>query len=113
MAYKHLKKPGLDKYTSNDSSDEMDDREDIWQVFLISQGYPANCLLDLIWTPGFKRNASTDLIRQCAVECERSREASQNARAGMIRRMQFTFSVDTLLAHSRLRRVYHRYRLFI
>ena len=35
------------------------------------------------------------MIRQRAVERERSREASQNARPGIIKRMQFTFSVDT------------------
>ncbi|KAH0833816.1 hypothetical protein J3R83DRAFT_10977 [Lanmaoa asiatica] len=44
--------------------------------------------------PDYKRNASTDLIRQRAVERERSREASQNAKPGTIKRMQFTFSVD-------------------
>ncbi|KAF8991295.1 hypothetical protein BDQ17DRAFT_1433165 [Cyathus striatus] len=44
--------------------------------------------------PDFKRNHSTDLIRQRAVEKERSREASQNAKPGTIKRMQFTFSVD-------------------
>ncbi|KAE9401777.1 hypothetical protein BT96DRAFT_593949 [Gymnopus androsaceus JB14] len=44
--------------------------------------------------PDFKRNHSTDIIRQRAVEKERSREASQNARPGTIKRMQFTFSVD-------------------
>ncbi|KAL4077368.1 hypothetical protein J3A83DRAFT_4388805 [Scleroderma citrinum] len=44
--------------------------------------------------PDFKRNASTDLIRQRAVERERSREASQNAKPGTIKRMQFTFSID-------------------
>ncbi|KAI5999944.1 hypothetical protein EDD15DRAFT_2160144 [Pisolithus albus] len=44
--------------------------------------------------PDFKRNASTDLICQRAVERERSREASQNAKPGTIKRMQFTFSVD-------------------
>lgn len=30
MAYKHLKKPGGEKYASIDSEDEMDDREDVW-----------------------------------------------------------------------------------
>ncbi|EGN92304.1 hypothetical protein SERLA73DRAFT_65990, partial [Serpula lacrymans var. lacrymans S7.3] len=44
--------------------------------------------------PDFKRNASSDLLRQRAVEKERSREASQNAKPGTIKRMQFTFSVD-------------------
>jgi len=34
------------------------------------------------------------MIRQRAVEKERSREASQNAQPGTIKRMQFTFSVD-------------------
>ncbi|KAG6369838.1 hypothetical protein JVT61DRAFT_13395 [Boletus reticuloceps] len=44
--------------------------------------------------PDYKRNPSTDLIRQRAVARERSREASQNAKPGTIKRMQFTFSVD-------------------
>ncbi|EPQ55988.1 hypothetical protein GLOTRDRAFT_18412, partial [Gloeophyllum trabeum ATCC 11539] len=44
--------------------------------------------------PGFKRNQSTDLIQQRAVEKERQREATQNAKPGVIKRMQFTFSVD-------------------
>ncbi|OJA08906.1 hypothetical protein AZE42_09173, partial [Rhizopogon vesiculosus] len=51
--------------------------------------------IESLEAPDFKRNASTDLIRQRAVERERSREASQNARPGMIKRMQFTFSIDT------------------
>ncbi|KII90088.1 hypothetical protein PLICRDRAFT_174876 [Plicaturopsis crispa FD-325 SS-3] len=44
--------------------------------------------------PDFKRNHSTDMIRQRAVEKERNREASQNAKPGTIKRMQFTFSID-------------------
>jgi hypothetical protein len=44
--------------------------------------------------PGFKRNHSTDIIRQRAAEKERSREANLNGRPGTIKRMQFTFSVD-------------------
>ena len=44
--------------------------------------------------PDFKRNHSTDMIRQRAVEKERDREASQKAQPGTIKRMQFTFSVD-------------------
>jgi GATA-binding protein, other eukaryote len=44
--------------------------------------------------PDFKRNHSSDMIRQRAVEKERNREASQNAQPGTIKRMQFTFSVD-------------------
>ncbi|KAF8651076.1 hypothetical protein AX16_004938 [Volvariella volvacea WC 439] len=44
--------------------------------------------------PDFKRNHSTEMIRQRAAEKERSREASQNAKPGTIKRMQFTFSVD-------------------
>ncbi|KAA1475739.1 hypothetical protein DENSPDRAFT_784052 [Dentipellis sp. KUC8613] len=44
--------------------------------------------------PGFKRNHSTDIIRQRAAEKERTREANQNTRPGTIKRMQFTFSVD-------------------
>lgn len=35
------------------------------------------------------------MLRQKAVEKERNREASQNAKPGTIKRMQFTFSVDT------------------
>ncbi|KAI0077011.1 hypothetical protein K474DRAFT_1571619, partial [Panus rudis PR-1116 ss-1] len=42
--------------------------------------------------PGFRRNHSTDMIQQRAVEKEREREASHNGRT--IHRMQFTFSVD-------------------
>ncbi|KAF8961654.1 hypothetical protein BDZ97DRAFT_1905490 [Flammula alnicola] len=44
--------------------------------------------------PDFKRNHSTDMIKQRAIEKERNREASQNAQPGTIKRMQFTFSVD-------------------
>jgi GATA-binding protein, other eukaryote len=44
--------------------------------------------------PDFKHNSSSEMIRQRAVERERSREASQNAKPGTIKRMQFTFSVD-------------------
>src|SRR5271154_2171862 len=46
--------------------------------------------------PDFKHNSSTNVIRQRAVEKERNREASQNARPGTIERMQFTFNVDQL-----------------
>lgn len=44
--------------------------------------------------PGFRRNHSTELIQQRAIEKERNREASINSRPGTITRMQFTFSVD-------------------
>jgi GATA-binding protein, other eukaryote len=44
--------------------------------------------------PGYKWNHSTDVIRQRAVEKERSREANLEAPPGTIKRMQFTFSVD-------------------
>ena len=44
--------------------------------------------------PDYKHTPSADLIRQRAAEKERSREASQNAKPGTIKRMQFTFSVD-------------------
>jgi hypothetical protein len=44
--------------------------------------------------PGFKRNHSTDIIKQRAAERERSREANLHGRPGTIKRMQFTFSVD-------------------
>ena len=43
--------------------------------------------------PDFKRNHSTEMIKQRAAEKERNREANQNA-GGTIKRMQFTFSVD-------------------
>ncbi|KAJ8581141.1 hypothetical protein M405DRAFT_868931 [Rhizopogon salebrosus TDB-379] len=36
--------------------------------------------IESLRTPDFKWNASTDLIHQCAIEREYSREASQNAR---------------------------------
>ncbi|KAF4611687.1 hypothetical protein D9613_003762 [Agrocybe pediades] len=44
--------------------------------------------------PDFKRNHSSEMIRQRAAEKERNREASQNAQPGTIKRMQFTFSID-------------------
>ena len=50
--------------------------------------------IEELGAPDFKRNASTDLICQRAAERERSRVASQNAKPGTIKRMQFTFSVD-------------------
>ncbi|KAF9231419.1 hypothetical protein BU15DRAFT_82436 [Melanogaster broomeanus] len=46
--------------------------------------------------PDFRRNASTDLIRQHAAEKERTCEASQHAKPGTIKRMQFTFSLNHL-----------------
>ncbi|KIJ12312.1 GATA zinc finger transcription factor [Paxillus involutus ATCC 200175] len=50
--------------------------------------------IEELGAPDFKHNASVDLIRQRAAEKERNREASQNARPGTIKRMQFTFSID-------------------
>ncbi|KAF7372669.1 hypothetical protein MVEN_00130200 [Mycena venus] len=44
--------------------------------------------------PDFKRNSSTDLICQRAVEKERTREASQHTPDHIIQRMQFTFAVE-------------------
>ncbi|KAK7014408.1 hypothetical protein R3P38DRAFT_3574701 [Favolaschia claudopus] len=44
--------------------------------------------------PDFKRNPSSDLIRQRAVEKERTREASMHTPEHIIQRMQFTFAVD-------------------
>jgi GATA-binding protein len=41
--------------------------------------------IESLEAPDFKRNASTDLIRQRAVERERLREASQNAHPGTIK----------------------------
>ncbi|KAF9235322.1 hypothetical protein BU15DRAFT_64984 [Melanogaster broomeanus] len=46
--------------------------------------------------PDFRHNASTDLIRQHAAEKECNREASQHAKPGTIKHMQFTFSLDHL-----------------
>ncbi|KAF9235283.1 hypothetical protein BU15DRAFT_78114 [Melanogaster broomeanus] len=46
--------------------------------------------------PDFRHNASTDLVRQCAAEKERNREASQHAKPRTIKHMQFTFSLDHL-----------------
>ncbi|KAI0830337.1 hypothetical protein BC628DRAFT_1416622 [Trametes gibbosa] len=48
--------------------------------------------IEELQAPGFKRNHSTDLLQQRALEKEREREANQNSRT--IHRMQFTFSVD-------------------
>ncbi|KAF8637749.1 hypothetical protein AX17_002607 [Amanita inopinata Kibby_2008] len=50
--------------------------------------------IEELGAPDFKHNHSADLIRQRAAEKERNREASQNAKPGTIKRMQFTFSVD-------------------
>ncbi|KAJ7661926.1 hypothetical protein DFH06DRAFT_1042828, partial [Mycena polygramma] len=44
--------------------------------------------------PAFTRNPSTDLIRQRAVEKERTREAGVHAPEHIIQRMQFTFAVE-------------------
>ncbi|KIL58289.1 hypothetical protein M378DRAFT_335299 [Amanita muscaria Koide BX008] len=44
--------------------------------------------------PDYRHNHSAEYIRQKAAEKERSREASQNPKTGIIKRMQFTFSVD-------------------
>ncbi|THH33382.1 hypothetical protein EUX98_g810 [Antrodiella citrinella] len=49
--------------------------------------------IEELQAPGFKRNHSTDMIQQRAVEKERERQAQHNGRPG-IHRMQFTFSVD-------------------
>ncbi|KAI0659529.1 hypothetical protein C8Q70DRAFT_933454 [Cubamyces menziesii] len=48
--------------------------------------------IEELQAPDFKRNHSTDLLQQRALEKEREREASQNGRT--IHRMQFTFSID-------------------
>ncbi|PSS11017.1 hypothetical protein PHLCEN_2v3313 [Hermanssonia centrifuga] len=52
--------------------------------------------IEELQAPGFRRNHSTDIIQQRAIEKEREREA-QSGRPG-IHRMQFTFSVDQPLA---------------
>ncbi|KAJ6529020.1 GATA-binding factor 6-B [Mycena vulgaris] len=44
--------------------------------------------------PDFKRTPSTDLLRQRAVEKERTREASLHTPEHTLQRMQFTFAVD-------------------
>ncbi|EKM52431.1 uncharacterized protein PHACADRAFT_260812 [Phanerochaete carnosa HHB-10118-sp] len=49
--------------------------------------------IEELQAPGFRRNHSTDIIQQRALEREREREANQN-RNGTLHRMQFTFSVD-------------------
>ncbi|KAJ8516200.1 hypothetical protein ONZ45_g6468 [Pleurotus djamor] len=49
--------------------------------------------IEELGAPDFKRNHSTDMIRQRAEEKERNREASSHL-PGTIKRMQFTFSVD-------------------
>ncbi|KAJ6554287.1 hypothetical protein B0H19DRAFT_144388 [Mycena capillaripes] len=50
--------------------------------------------------PDFKRNPSTDLIRQRAVEKERTREASMHTPEHTLQRMQFTFAVEPATASS-------------
>ncbi|KAI0673196.1 hypothetical protein C8Q78DRAFT_969930 [Trametes maxima] len=52
--------------------------------------------IEELQAPGFKRNHSTDLLQQRALEKEREREANQNSHT--IHRMQFTFSVDQPLS---------------
>ncbi|PSR93882.1 hypothetical protein PHLCEN_2v4600, partial [Hermanssonia centrifuga] len=52
--------------------------------------------IEELQAPGSRRNHSTDIIQQCAIEKEREHEA-QSGRPG-IHRMQFTFSVDQPLA---------------
>lgn len=47
--------------------------------------------IEELQAPGFKRNHSTDIIQQRALEKEREREAHRD---GLLNRMQFTFSVD-------------------
>ncbi|KAK2462482.1 hypothetical protein APHAL10511_005452 [Amanita phalloides] len=44
--------------------------------------------------PDYRHSHSAEIIRLRAAEKERSREASQSAKPGTIKRMQFTFSVD-------------------
>ncbi|TBU60051.1 hypothetical protein BD310DRAFT_815977 [Dichomitus squalens] len=50
--------------------------------------------IEELQAPDFRRNHSTELLQQRALEKEREREASQNGLPGTIHRMQFTFSVD-------------------
>ncbi|KAI0702798.1 hypothetical protein C8T65DRAFT_696864 [Cerioporus squamosus] len=50
--------------------------------------------IEELQAPDFKRNHSTELLQQRALEKEREREANQNGLPGTIHRMQFTFSVD-------------------
>ena len=49
--------------------------------------------IEELQAPGFRRNHSTDLIQQRAVEREKEREANNSGRPG-IHRMQFTFSIE-------------------
>lgn len=49
--------------------------------------------IEELQAPGFRRNHSTDIIQQRAIEKEKEREAN-HGRTGTINRMQFTFSVD-------------------
>ena len=55
---------------------------------------PYSRSIEELEAPGFKRNQSTDMIRQRATWKELNREASQNTTPGTIKCMQFTFSVD-------------------
>jgi len=59
------------------------------------QQLPCNTFnIEGLEAPGFKCNATTDLICQRAAERERSHEASQNAIPGTIKCMQLTFLID-------------------
>lgn len=49
--------------------------------------------IEELQAPGFRRNHSTDLIQQRAIEREKEREANNSGRPG-IHRMQFTFSIE-------------------
>ncbi|PBK68325.1 hypothetical protein ARMSODRAFT_1019894 [Armillaria solidipes] len=51
-------------------------------------------IIEELVAPDFKSSHSIEIIRQRAQEKECSREASQNAKPGTIKCMQFTFSVD-------------------
>ncbi|KAJ7257511.1 hypothetical protein B0H12DRAFT_1218416 [Mycena haematopus] len=56
--------------------------------------------IETLPAPDFKRNPSTDLIRQRAVEKERTREASVQGPEHIIQRMQFTFAVEPAASSS-------------
>ena len=58
--------------------------------------HPSSRTIEELEALDFKRNHSTDMIRQRPAEKERNREASQNAIPGSIKCRHFTLSVDQL-----------------
>ena len=72
--------------TRNSSSSIADQRPAV-------RSFVRSCT-EVMTAPDFKRDHSTELLQQRALEKEREREASQNVHPGTIHCMQFAFSID-------------------